>query len=372
MTTALDLVSCLALIPDRRRREGRMYSQVGVIVFSLIALLSGARSYRQIHTLIQRRLGLLNAAFPQAALPRAPAYTSVRGILQQLDPTALEQAFRRHAEGLDHSCGDTPSRFVAIDGKTLRQSFDQFADRKAAHVLSAFGVGHQIILAHAVVDEKSNEIPAVQALIAEMGLSGRVFTLDAMHCQKTFERVRESGNEVIVQVKTNQQALLRCLDHVVATQRPVAVETSRQRGRNRQEDRRITVYAAGSALERTPWSPLITAIVRVERDTLLRSAATGQWTRRRETSLYAASVMLPAQTFASAIQNHWAIENRNHWVRDVTLAEDASRIRVNPGIMARLRSQALNIARANGVTNIAHALWTAAIDPDVTFAYKGL
>ena len=55
MTTALDLVSCLALIPDRRRREGRMYSQVGVIVFSLIALLSGARSYRQIHTLIQRR-----------------------------------------------------------------------------------------------------------------------------------------------------------------------------------------------------------------------------------------------------------------------------------------------------------------------------
>lgn len=184
MTTALDLVSCLALIPDRRRREGRMYSQVGVIVFSLIALLSGARSYRQIHTLIQRRLGLLNAAFPQAALPRAPAYTSVRGILQQLDPAALEQAFRRHAAGLDRSCGDTPSRFVAIDGKTLRQSFDQFADRKAAHVLSAFGVDHQIILAHAVVDEKSNEIPAVQALIAEMGLSGRVFTLDAMHCQK--------------------------------------------------------------------------------------------------------------------------------------------------------------------------------------------
>ncbi len=66
--------------------------------------------------------------------------------------------------------------------------------------------------------------------------------------------------------------------------------------------------------------------------------------------------MLPAKTFASAIRNHWAIENQNHWVRDVTLAEDASRIRINPGIMARLRSQALNIARANGVTNIAEAL----------------
>jgi predicted transposase YbfD/YdcC len=184
--------------------------------------------------------------------------------------------------------------------------------------------------------------------------------------------VRESGNEVIVQVKTNQPALLRCLEHVVATRAPIAVETSRHRGRNRQEDRCITVYTAGSALDGTEWCPLIAAVVRVERNTLLRSAATGQWTRRRETTLYAASVMLPAQTFASAIRNHWAIENRNHWVRDVTLAEDASRIRVNPGIMARLRSQALNIARANGVTNIAHALWTAAIDPDVTLAYKGL
>ena len=67
-------------------------------------MLSGARSYRQIHTLIDRRLAILNAAFPQAALRRAPAYTSVRGILQRLDPAELERAFRRHAEGLDQSC----------------------------------------------------------------------------------------------------------------------------------------------------------------------------------------------------------------------------------------------------------------------------
>jgi len=184
MESTIDLASCLTSIPDRRRAEGKIYGQVGVILFSIIAMLSGARSYRQIHTLIDRRLAILNAAFPQAALRRAPAYTSVRGILQRLDPAELERAFRRHAEGLDQSCAAAPSRFIAIDGKTLRQSFDAFADRKAAHVLSAFAVDHQIILAHEVVDEKSNEIPAVQALIATLGLSGRVFTLDAMHCQK--------------------------------------------------------------------------------------------------------------------------------------------------------------------------------------------
>lgn len=184
--TTIDLASCLAAIPDRRRAEGKIYGQVGVVLFSIIAMLSGARSYRQIHTLIKRRLALLNAAFPDAALRRAPAYTSVRGILQRLDPTELERAFRRHAEGLDQSCATTPSRFIAIDGKTLRQSFDAFADRKAVHVLSAFAVDHQIILAHEIVDEKSNEIPAVQTMIAALGLSGRVFTLDAMHCQKNF------------------------------------------------------------------------------------------------------------------------------------------------------------------------------------------
>lgn len=186
MSPSVDLAPCLATIPDRRRAEGKMYGQVGVILFSIIAMLSGARSYRQIHALIDQRLTLLNAAFPDAALRRAPAYTSVRGILRQLDPDELEQAFRRHAEGLDRSCAAAPSRFIAIDGKTLRQSFDAFADRKAAHVLSAFAVDHQIILAHEVIDEKSNEIPAAQALIAALGLKGRVFTLDAMHCQKNF------------------------------------------------------------------------------------------------------------------------------------------------------------------------------------------
>ena len=78
MKPTFDLASCLASIPDRRRAEGKMYGQVGVILFSIIAMLSGARSYRQIHALLDRRLAILNAAFPQAALRRAPAYTSVR------------------------------------------------------------------------------------------------------------------------------------------------------------------------------------------------------------------------------------------------------------------------------------------------------
>lgn len=183
---------------------------------------------------------------------------------------------------------------------------------------------------------------------------------------------RETGNDIIVQVKANQPDLLHRLERIVDTSSPVAVDDSCDRARNRHEDRHVDVHAPGSALNGSEWEPLVAAVVCVRRQTLIRSATTGMWTRREETAFYVASVMLPAATFAQAIRSHWSIENSNHWVRDVTLAEDASRIRINPGIMARLRSQMLNIARANGATNIAQALWNAAIDPAVSLSYKGL
>jgi len=166
--------------------------------------------------------------------------------------------------------------------------------------------------------------------------------------------------------------LLRRLEHIAATTAPLEIDDNRNLARNRQEDRRVEVYAPGPTLVGDDWESLVAAVVCVTRQTSIRSAATGLWKRREETAFYASSIMLPAKIFANAIRNHWAIENRNHWVRDVTMAEDASRIRTNPGVMARLRSQALNIARANGATNIANALYTAAIDPAVSLSYRGL
>ncbi len=195
-----------------------------------------------------------------------------------------------------------------------------------------------------------------------------------MRCtvKKTFQIARDTGNDAIVQVKANQPNLLQGLERIVATRTAVAVHDSSDRARNRREDRHVHVFDTAVALKGTEWEPLVAAMVCVHRQTLMRSAATGLWTQREELSFYISSVMLPAETFANAIRGHWAVENKNHWVRDVTMSEDASRIRINPGIMARLRSQTINIARANGITNIAKALWQGAIDPQLALAYKGL
>jgi hypothetical protein len=120
---------------------------------------------------------------------------------------------------------------------------------------------------------------------------------------RNFEIARETGNDLIVQVKDNQPSLLRRLEDIAAKTAPVAINDSRNLARSRQEDRCVAVYRPGSALDETEWASLVAAIVRVERQTLIRSAATGQWTTRQETAFYASSVMLPAKTFASAIRN---------------------------------------------------------------------
>lgn len=179
------LLSLFSQLSDPRRDQGKMYPLAPILLFTVLAMLAGARSYRQVHVFIRTHLDRLNGEFG-LSLRRAPAYSSVRFILHGLDADEMERAFREHAaciaEGPIESAS-TPMA-VAIDGKTLRGSFDAFLDRKAAHVLSAFAADGQIILGHLAIAEKSNEIPAAQDMIAALGLTGRLFTLDAMHCQK--------------------------------------------------------------------------------------------------------------------------------------------------------------------------------------------
>jgi uncharacterized protein (DUF1684 family) len=179
------LLTLFSELPDPRRDQGKMYPLAPILLFTVLGMLAGARSYRQVHAFIRTHLDRLNSAFG-LSLRRAPAYSSVRFILHGLDAAEIERAFRAHAAGLADAPAEGTSvpAAVAIDGKTLRGSFDAFHDRKAAHLLSAFAADGQIILGHLAIAEKSNEIPAAQEMIATLGLTGRLFTLDAMHCQK--------------------------------------------------------------------------------------------------------------------------------------------------------------------------------------------
>lgn len=177
------LLAALKDVPDPRRAQGKRYPLPYLLLFTVLALLSGARSYRGVMTFLSCRHQLLNQVFG-TTLKRAPALNTLRTVLQALDGGTLESAFRTHAKALLDLAAPVGPTVIALDGKTLCGSFDHLADRKAAQVLTAFASQAALVLAQTQIDEKSNEIPAAQQMIRELGLSGVVITADAMHCQK--------------------------------------------------------------------------------------------------------------------------------------------------------------------------------------------
>jgi hypothetical protein len=178
------LLAALSEVPDPRRPQGRRYPPAHLLLFSVLAVLAGATSYRGILTFVGVHRERLNATFG-TRLPRAPAVNTRRNLFLALDPADLEAAFRRHARGL-HAATPRPGRpVVALDGKTLRRSFDHLHDRAAAHAPSAFASEAALILAHREVPSVPDEVPAVPALPAELGLTGALLTADALHCQET-------------------------------------------------------------------------------------------------------------------------------------------------------------------------------------------
>jgi len=364
------LQSFLSRIVDHRRPQGQRYQLDHILLLSIFAILSGATSYRKIHAFIKAQYEPLNALFA-LNWKRRPAHTTIRALIQATSSAEIEECFRTYSAYLAGS--DTPLRFVSCDGKTLRGSFDHFTDQKAIQVLSTFLTDNRLILAHAEIAEKTNEIPTAQELIAQLGLTGCIFTFDAMNCQeKTLQAAHLTGNEVIVQVKENQKTLFQDCQATAETVRPAEVyQEPPTKAHNRIESRKVEVFPHPRLTDADKWS-LVEAIIKVERERHCFNTKTQCWERSDETSFYISTTVLSAEEFCTGIRAHWSIENRDHYVRDVTLGEDKSRIRTNPHIFAKLRSFALNILRVNNVENVSLELFNNCMNLNNILNYVGV
>lgn len=364
------LQSFLFKIKDHRRAQGRRYLLRHILLFSILAILSGATSYRKIHLFIQAHYKTLNEMF-ELNWKQVPAHTTVREIIQNTSSAELEDCFRAYSADLAKL--DAPQQFVGLDGKVLRGSFDHFHDQKAIQVLSAFCGTSRIILAHEEIAEKTNEIPTAQELIVKLGLSGCLYTFDALHCQeKTLETAKDTGNEAVTQVKENQKTLFNDCQAIAQTTSPQDVyQEPTTKARNRIEHRTVAVFSPVKLTHAGKWS-LVEAIVKVDRYRLSLDTKTKAWQPSHETSFYISTTVLSAQIFCESIRGHWQIENGDHHVRDVTLAEDQSRIRINPHIFAKLRSFALNILRVNQVDNVSQELFNNCMNLSSVLNYVGV
>jgi len=357
-------------IKDHRRQQGRRYQLGHILFFSVLAIASNATSYRRIHTFIKSHYETLDKTFG-LNWKRLPAYTTVRAIIQGTTSDEIEASFRKYGDFLTNN--DRETRFVSFDGKVLRGSFDHFQDQKAIQVLSAFLTGRRIILAHEEIARKTNEIPTAQELMAKLGLSDCVFTFDAINCQeKTLEAAKETGNDVIVQVKGNQKTLFEDCQTIADTQLPAEVyQEPVAKNHNRIESRRVEVFTLPLFRDADKWH-LVEAVLKVERKRWNFDTKNKSWKPSHETSYYIVTTILDAQAFCHAIRAHWGIENCDHYVRDVALGEDKSRIRINPHIFAKLRSFALNLLRANHVENVSLELFQNCLNINNVLNYVGV
>jgi len=268
-----------------------------------------------------------------------------------------------------------PFEAMAVDGKALRGSAKGGA--ADAHLLSAFCQRLGVVLGHAAqrapaVPDKTNEITAIDDLLARLTLTGWVVTTDALFTQTDIaQTILAAGGDYLMEVKGNQPQLHEALEILFADPETVderAEETRLHGGRIEQRVLRSSTELTGYVT----WPGFAQALCMQRRVTHKATGETHTEVAYAITSL-APTAVTPAQ-FLVLWREHWHIENKLHWIRDVTFDEDRSTVRAGkiPQVMATLRSTAISVARLHGATNIAAACRRYAAQPARALAALGL
>lgn len=272
-------------------------------------------------------------------------------LMNRIDPSLFQAAFTTWVR---EAWPDRPD-FVAIDGKTSRRSHDRAAGGAPIHLVSAFATTARLVLGQEAVADKSNELTAIPVLLARLaeqdGLRGALVSIDAIATNGTIATaIRQAGADYLLAVKANQPTLRADIEACFESAPPGSVDAhiEHDKGHGRIEQRDIAVIREVDWLSgerRFPGElrlPDAASIVRVCAD-----IQRGQ-TRHSETRYYISSAKLDAVRAGQAVRGHWGIENRLHWVLDVTFKEDQSRLRKGFGArnMAVVRHFALNLVRS--------------------------
>ena len=275
-----------------------------------------------------------------------PCADWLRTVMNRIDPELFAACFSSWVA----ECWPDKPDLVAIDGKTSRRSHDRKRGQKALHLVSAFATSSQLVLGQEAVEEKSNEITAIPALLERLDLEGALVSIDAMGCNPDIaQSILEAKADYLLAVKDNQPTLHADVKSYFETAPATEVERhetlGKDHGRLEARAHKVSKVVDWIASERSypgaPRFPKLTTIAmvesRIERGEKIE-------TERRS---YISSRALSAQAFANAVRSHWAIENNLHWTLDVTFNEDQSRLRAGHGArnMAVVRHFALNLVR---------------------------
>lgn len=310
-------------LTDPRRREVT-YPLINVVVIAVCAVICGADDFVAI-----AKFGVTKRAWFARFLDLTsgiPSHDRFNAILAAIKPAEFEKCLLSWITTLHEI---TAGQVIAIDGKTLRRSFDAASSKSAIHMVSAWATANHISLGQVVVDEKSNEITAIPKLLEMLELSGALVTIDAMGCQTEIARqIVDAEADYCLAVKGNQPTLHQGIvdffdkhmeDDFMRT--PVRRHQTEEAGHGREEIRYYFICPVPEDLpDHSRWAGL-KAIGIVISNTQRGGKDCGQ------VRYYILSKYVAARRFATAVRGHWGIENRLHWQLDVTFQEDQCRIR---------------------------------------------
>jgi predicted transposase YbfD/YdcC len=332
-------------LDDPRLDRTKLHPLLNVLTIALCAIICGAETWVDIELFGQSKRDWF-ARFLD--LPNGiPSHDTFGRVFALLDAEQFTRCFVNWVQSI---CEVLQGQVVAIDGKTVRRSHNRTLGRQAIHMVSAWATQNQLVLAQTKVDDQSNEIVAIPALLKLLELSGCIVTIDAIGCQKEIAaQIIGQGADYMLAVKGNQQTLYQDMRDLFEDAQAVDYvdcdyHKTVHKGHGRVEIRECWTTAhpdyLASLYQAEQWPGLQIAVkVRAERRVGDRAET--------EERYYIASIPSDAQKALQAVREHWQVENDLHWVLDVTFHEDDSRVRTGNAAqnMTVLRHMALNLIK---------------------------